>query len=98
MKAFLDKLTALEAEAFEDYNSDAQYQRIRSDILDLLQEAQTMLPEPDLPTFKSSVMDALYRICGTHLDLEVLERYTPEVLSEEDFKQITWNSALARWM
>ena len=98
MKAFLEKLASLEAKAFEDYDNDARYKRIRADILDLLKEAQTTLPAPDLPTFKSSVMEVLYRICGTHLDLEVLERYTPDVLSEEDFKQITWNSALARWM
>lgn len=98
MKNFLDKLASLEIAALEDCDSDARYQRIRSDILDLLKEAQTMLPEPDLLTLKSSVLEALYRICGTHLDLEVLERYMPEVLTEEDFKQITQNSALARWM
>tara|TARA_R110000850_G_scaffold183462_1_gene309026 strand:- start:1956 stop:2252 length:297 start_codon:yes stop_codon:yes gene_type:complete len=98
MKAFLEKLASLEAKAFEDYDNDARYRRIRADILDLLKEAQTALPAPDLLTFKSSVMDVLYRICGTHLDLDVLGQYTPDVLSEDDFRQITWNSALARWM
>jgi hypothetical protein len=97
MKAFLDKLASLEAAAFED-DDDAAYKRNRSDILGLLAQAQTTMSASELSVFRSSVLDVLCRICGTHLDLEVLEQNTPAILSDDDITQIIRNSALARWM
>jgi hypothetical protein len=97
MKAFLDKLASLETAAFED-DDDAAYKRNRSDILGLLARAQTTMPESELSAFRSSVIDALCRICGTHLDLEVLEQSAPAILSDDDVAYIIQNSALARWM
>ena len=97
MKAFLDKLASLETAAFED-DDDAAYKRNRSDILGLLAQAQTTMSPSDLSAFRSSVIDVLCRICGTHLDLEVLEQNTPDILSDDDITRIIQNSALARWM
>jgi len=63
-----------------------------------LAEAQKTLAQDQFVKFKSDVMNVLYEICGTHLDVEVLEKYTPDVLSQKDLEMIMQNSALARWM
>lgn len=98
MKDLLEKLSRLEAMAFTAVEDDADYKRIRADVLDLVAEARIALSPEECAVFKSSVMELLYRICGTHLDLEVLEAYTPAVLSPEELEMIIQKSALARWM
>lgn len=98
MKDFPARLAKLKTEAFENVENDEAYKLVRTGVLDLLAEAKTDLSADDCAAFKSSAMEVLYSICGTHLDLEVLETYTPNVLSLEDFDMIVENSALARWM
>ncbi|MEZ5986113.1 MAG: hypothetical protein R3B94_09195 [Hyphomonas sp.] len=98
MKTFQTRLAKLEAGAFEAFEDDEAYKRVRSDVFDLLVKAHKALSSDDYAAFKSSAMEVFCRICGTHLDLEVLEAYTPSVLSSEEFDMITQNSALARWM
>ena len=98
MKAYQDRLETLKAAAFQDFESDETYKSIRVDVIQLWAEVQATLTQDQLPGFKSDVMHVLYEICGTHLDLEVLEAHTPGILSNDDFGKITQNSTLARWM
>ena len=98
MTTLHDRLAVLKAAAFEDFENDTAYQRTRVDILELTSEAKGSLSPDEFAKFKTDDMSALYEICGTHLDLQVLERFCPSVLSQEDMEKIIQNSALARWM
>ena len=106
MNDFKNKLEQLEklcqqnfdlSASSEHEDNDDAYVKVRSDVLDLFAKAQKELPEDELTVFKTSVIDFLCRNSGCALDMEVLDSYTPRVLSENDLKYIMHNSALARW-
>lgn len=98
MRKFSERLAELKAEALEDFEDEARYQGVRVDVIELLRAAKSDLPKAEYAAFKLDVMSVLHDICGTHLDLQALERYCPEVLSHDDIERIIQNSALARWM
>lgn len=107
MNDFINKLEQLEKQCqpkFETFEcseseySDNTYLKIRSDILELYARAQKELSGKELADFKTSVTDFLCKNSGCSLDMEVLQSYTPRVLSEEDLEYIKHNSALARWL
>jgi len=107
MNEFKNKLEQLEKqcqgtfvtfECSEEEYSDNTYVKIRSDILDLLARAQRELSGKELADFKTSVIDVVCKNSGCSLDMEILQSYTPRVLSDEDLEYIKHNSALARWL
>ncbi len=107
MNEFKNKLEQLEKlcqgtfatfECSEEEYSDNTYLKIRSDILELYARAQRELSGKELADFKASVIDVVCKNSGCSLDMEVLQSYTPRVLSEEDLEYIIHNSALARWL
>lgn len=97
MKVFRRRLNELEAQAFENAHSDMEYKRIRADVLRLLAEAKITLSAKNYEMYKPEVIKTLCEICGTHLDLEVLEKFAPHILSREDLETIIQNSGLGRW-
>ena len=103
---YLEKFSALDKECQSNFESsdesaetenDKEYQRIRFDVLALLEEAMIKLSAKDAELFKQTIIEFLCANCGCHLDVEVLDKYTPNVLSPEDRAYINSNSALARW-
>ena len=107
MNDFKNKLEKLEKQCqpefetfecgeYEDYDSTSV--KIRTDVLDLLATAKKELSGSELADFKTSVIDFFCKNSGCVLDMEVLENYTPRVLSEKDLEHIKYNSALARWL
>lgn len=106
MKKFKDKLADLETACVlnfeatptgDDADHDAEYIKIREDVLALYADAQKTLSVNDVADIKAAVIDFLCRNCGCHLDMDVLEKNTPAILSQADFDYITSNSALSRW-
>ena len=104
MKDFRNKLEKLEKqcqqefESFEYEEDEDAYVKIRTDVLDLLATAKKELSGRALANFKTLVIDFFCKNSGCALDMEVLENYTPRVLSEKDLEHIKHNSALARWL
>lgn len=106
MNEFANKLVVLEEQIIINFDSsvhqdeednDIEYVKIRSDVLALYAKAKNELSGKELAVFKTSVIEFLCRNCGCHLDMKVLDTYTPHILSEEDMEYILHNSALARW-
>jgi|GEM_PF-5331132 len=106
MKDFKDKLADLETAcalnfkttpAGDDADHDAEYIKIREDVLALYADAQKTLSVNEVADVKAAVIDFLCRNCGCHLDMNVLNNNTPDILSKADFNYITSNSALSRW-
>ena len=106
MKDYFEKLSVLDKDCQSNFASsgeddgtahDKEYQRIRSEALILLESAQANLPSKDMETFKQAVIEFLCENCGCLLDVEILDKYTPSVLSLEDREYINSHSALARW-
>lgn len=98
MTTLHEELAALKEKAFQHFENDDAYQRIRIDLIELLRAAHSDYPQAEYAAFKLDVMCLLCDICGTHLDLDVLERYCPDIISRADIERIIHNSALSRWM
>lgn len=81
----------------EDQDPSGQlYQAIRTDLLELIETARDDLYREEYLAFKKDVINYLCRICGHQRDKDVLERFSPGVLSREELAFIVANSALKR--
>ena len=101
MNDYIAKFNQLKKECEDNFESDEgdddEYVRVRVDVLDLFFKAKQELSGEVLTEISESIISFLCENCGSQLDIDILSRSTPKVLSEEDFEYIKNNSALARW-
>ncbi|WP_445362588.1 hypothetical protein ACJJIQ_17660 [Microbulbifer sp. ANSA003] len=81
-----------------DEEYDQKYIAVRGELLEFLKSAKESCADESFVNLESQVIEFLCENMGCHLDMEVLEKYSPEVLSSEQVKYIQSNSALGRWL
>ena len=105
MNKYTAKLEALTNEsnayfemAFESEEAEEKENiRIKSSLLNLIQEAKDNESEVIYQKVKKSVIEYLCEICGHSGDLDILKSHSPSILSDEELEYIIQNSALSRW-
>lgn len=104
MKKYFKKLNELEIACRNNFDDDSddqkvdeEYIRIRVDVLNLLNRASQEVESVELESFKLEILNFLCANMGCHLDIEVLESESANVLSQREIEFIIKNSALSRW-
>lgn len=105
MQLYIDKLQKLKDDSVQYFETDFDSEeddsleniRIKTELIELIGTVKGSQLLKNYTSFKSDVIEFLCEISGCAEDLEVLEKYSPSVLSAEEIKFIINNSALARW-
>jgi excinuclease UvrABC ATPase subunit len=106
MNKYNEKLAILKTESHAyfktEFDSDEAEEkenvRIKSALLNLIQEVKESEAEIIHQEIKKYILDYLCEICGCSGDLEILKLHSPSIISGEELSFVIQNSALSRWL
>jgi len=106
MESYLNELKRIEQACERNYDNsdklpetqlDEEYIQIREAALNLLVAGKKDLVSNSYLVLEGKIIQFLRENMGCTLDMDILDKYTPSILSVEQEKFILKNSALARW-